>query len=82
MVNDKNIVVSSPEKPFLVKAQKIKKRSVYLKAEAMRIGMDGSSQHVPVKIRAYAVDAKDKIFVLRDTIFIYPSKKVYENFNR
>ena len=80
IVNSKNIVVNKPTKPFLIKAHESKKRTFYLQAEHMRRAMNGAASHVPVTVRAFAVDAKDKVFVLRDTIFIYPPKELFDSF--
>jgi len=77
--NDK-IKIKKPIKPFLLKAGFKKKKVVTLYTTEQLASKEGNDKSIPIKIKAYAVDKKDKIFVERDAIFMYPSKlNLYEN---
>ena len=48
------------------------KKVVILEAIPKELKVEG--EDLPITIKAYAVDAKDKIVVERHTIFIYPKR--------
>lgn len=69
-ISDK-LEILRPEKPFILKADQKDKKIVILRAKK---GFDFKEGIYDIGIRAYALDAKDSIFVERKTKFIYPSQ--------
>lgn len=81
-VKDDNFKVVRPKEPFRIKANKTRKKAVVITATKLQTKEDGSSLVLPITIYAYAVDEADRIVVTRPTIFIYPSKKQYLEFEK
>ncbi len=75
-VNNKDIKISRPSKPFMLKAGRKIKKIVVLTTDK-KLG-DNSQKDllVPIVVTAYALDEKQKIIVKRETIFSYPSEAV------
>ncbi|WP_304545972.1 cytochrome c oxidase accessory protein CcoG [Sulfurimonas microaerophilic] len=75
---DGDIEVVRPLKPFNVTPEKIKKKIVILRAVGNLAKSDIEDTIIPIKIHAYALDKdgkpSEKISVLRNSTFIYPSK--------
>ncbi len=66
------IKIDKPEKPFKVKPGVVKKKVVVLYADEMLVDDDRKDTVIPITIRAYATDAKDKVVVLRQSTFTFP----------
>ncbi len=81
-VNNKDIKIVKPSKSFALRARKKEKKVVILKTTKTLINTDRKDTPIPIIIKAFATDAKDKIVVLRHTIFFYPSKKVLEKYQK
>ncbi len=81
-VDNKDIKIAKPKKPFKLRARKKEKKVVILKTTKMLIDTDRKDTPIPITIKAYATDAKDKIVVFRHTVFFYPSKKVLEKYRK
>lgn len=73
-VLDDGFDVKKPSKPFTLKAGQKTKEVVIITSDTTLAPNQKENTPVPIKIKAYATDAKETIVVLRDTIFIYPSK--------
>lgn len=73
-VLDDGFNVKKPSKPFFLEAGKKTKEVVIITSDATLAPNQKENTPIPIKIKAYATDAQETIVVLRDTIFIYPSK--------
>ncbi len=73
--NDK-IKIKRPSEPFKIGAGKKKKKVVVLEASETLTNGANKDTPVPVKIRAYAVDEKEKIVIDRQAVFMYPGDKL------
>lgn len=73
-VINEGIEIKKPTKPFKLKAGHKNKEVVILKASSDLAPNQSENTPTSIQIKAYAVDNKEHIVVLRDTIFIYPSK--------
>lgn len=66
----KDILIERPSEPFLLKAGEKIKKIVLLNALAKELNKEGEA--LPIDIKAYAVDNKEHINVLRHTVFVFP----------
>jgi len=66
------IKIDQPEKPFKVKPGIVKKKVVVLYTDEMLVDDDRKDTVIPITIKAYAVDAKDKVVVIRKSTFTFP----------
>jgi len=66
------IEIVRPTKPFSIAAGKKRKKVVVLRTKEMLANDARKDVPIPVTIRAFAVDDKDKIVVERHTVFVYP----------
>lgn len=66
----KDILIERPSEPFLLKAGEKIKKIVLLNAPAKELSKEGEA--LPIDIKAYAVDSKEQINVLRHTVFVFP----------
>ncbi|NLC28445.1 MAG: cytochrome c oxidase accessory protein CcoG [Campylobacteraceae bacterium] len=73
-LNHPNIKIESPKKPFLIQAGQKARKIVVLSANEALTSKKSEDITIPITIKAFAMDDKERIFVNRDTIFIYPSK--------
>ena len=73
--NDK-IKIKRPAKPFKIGAGKKKKKVVLLEASESLTNSANKDTPVPMHIRAYAVDDKEKIIIDRKSVFMYPRDEV------
>jgi len=72
VVGRDDIEITRPNRPFTVRSGGKVKKIVVLKAKG-QIGTDADrTSKLPIKIRSYAIDAKDQIFAVRDSVFMYP----------
>jgi cytochrome c oxidase accessory protein FixG len=69
--NDK-IKIAKPTEPFKIGAGQKKKKVVVMEAHEQLVNDARKDTPIPVTIRAYAVDEKEKIVVDRQTVFVYP----------
>lgn len=69
--NDK-IKIKRPKDAFKIGAGKKKKKVVILETMEMLVNDTRKDVPVPVRIRAYAMDDKEKIVIERQAVFIYP----------
>jgi len=69
--NDK-ITIKRPAEPFRLGAGKKKKKVVILETSEVLAENTRKDVPVPITIRAYAVDNKEKIVVDRNVVFFYP----------
>jgi cytochrome c oxidase accessory protein FixG len=68
------IKIKKPTKPFVLVGGEKNKEVVSLVANSSLAPNQTENEPTPIKIKAFAIDEKDKIVVFRDTTFIYPSK--------
>lgn len=66
------IKIDQPEKPFKVKPGIVKKKVVVLYTDEMLVDDERKDTVIPITIKAYAVDAKDKVVVIRKSTFTFP----------
>ena len=78
VLDQPDIKISRPSKPFKVLAGKKVKKVVVLSTNKELVNDLTRDTPISIKIRAYAIDAKDKIVVERDTTFIFPRHDVLE----
>lgn len=71
-VSHSDIKINKPSEPFLLRAGEKVKKVVILSSIPKELKIEG--EDLPITIKAFAVDAKEKIVVDRHTIFIYPKK--------
>jgi len=71
-VSNSDIKIDKPSEPFLLSAGEKVKKVVILVSVPKELKVEG--EDLPIQIKAFATDAKDKIVVERQTIFIYPKK--------
>ena len=79
-INNKDIQVLKPKKPFMLKGRKEIKKVVILKTTKRLIDTDRKDTPIPIVVKAYAVDDKAGISVLRKTIFFYPKESVLNKY--
>lgn len=71
--NNKDLVIQSPNKPFMLQAGKKLKKIVILAAPKSLSQDEQEDTILQIGIKAYAQEDKENIFALRNTTFIYPS---------
>lgn len=71
-----DIKIQKPTEPFLLNAGAKMKKVVILSSIPNVIKEEG--EDLPIIVKAYATDAKEKIIVTRKTIFIYPKKSDFK----
>jgi hypothetical protein len=69
--NDK-ITIKRPSEPFKLGAGKKKKKVVILETKEQLAHNTRKDVPVPILIRAYAIEDKEKIVVDREMVFFYP----------
>lgn len=79
-VNNKDISIKKPILPFTLEAGERLKKIVILQANKSLSTSKKEDTLVNIQIKAYAVENKEKISVLRETTFIYPSAKSIETY--
>jgi cytochrome c oxidase accessory protein FixG len=67
-----DITIKRPSEEFLVRAGKKAKKVVILTTNKLLVEDDRKDTPISLKIKAYAVDEKDRIVVERNTVFMYP----------
>jgi cytochrome c oxidase accessory protein FixG len=72
IVDNDDIAIIRPSKPFSIAAGKKRKKVVVLRATEQLADNARKDVPIPVKIRAFATDDKEKIIIERDTVFVYP----------
>lgn len=75
-ISHASVKIDKPTEPFLLRAGEKMKKIVLLTSVPEQIKEEGEA--LPIEIKAYALDDKEKIVVLRKTIFIYPKKADYK----
>ena len=66
------IKIDQPAKPFKFKPGVVKKKVVVLYTDEMLVNDSRKDTVIPITIRAYAIDAKDKVIVDRQSTFTFP----------
>jgi len=66
------IKIEEPEEAFTVKPGVVKKKVVVLYTDEILVNDDRKDTVIPITINAYAVDAKDKVAVTRQSTFTFP----------
>jgi len=77
-VDNPAIKIERPSEPFMLEAGKKAKKIVILSTTEELVPTDRKDTPVPIKIKAFATDAKDRIIVERDAIFVYPRQSEIE----
>jgi len=72
ILNNDKIEIIRPKEPFKLGAGKKKKKVVILQTKEKLANDARKDVPIPITIRAYAVDDKEKIVVDRNTVFVYP----------
>jgi len=70
------IEIVRPKEPFSIAAGKKRKKVVILRTKEKLADNARKDVPLPVTIKAYAVDDKEKIMVERHTVFVYPRSDV------
>ncbi|WP_263832362.1 cytochrome c oxidase accessory protein CcoG [Sulfurospirillum oryzae] len=71
-ISNQAIKIDKPSEPFLLKSGEKLKKVVILSSVPKELKTEG--EDMPISIKAYAIDLKEKIVVERKSIFIYPKK--------
>ena len=71
-LSNSELKIEKPTEPFMLKAGQKVNKIVILSSSANKLSDE--TKDLPVIIKAFAVDEKEKIWVERKTIFIYPKK--------
>lgn len=66
------IKIGDPTEPFKVKPGVVKKKVVVLYADEVLVNDDRKDTVIPITIKAYAMDDKEKIMVTRESTFTFP----------
>ncbi len=72
------IKIVRPKKPFKLRARQKAKKVVVLSTDKVLVKNPTKDTPIPITIKAYAVDAKDKVVVKRNTTFVFPRLDLYE----
>lgn len=72
VVNNDAIKIKRPSKPFLIKAGEKQKQAVTLYTNKNLAQDTQKNTYIQIQIKAYAIDSKKPIEVLRKSVFIYP----------
>lgn len=72
IVGNDNITINRPSEPFTLGAGQKKKKVVILETKEQLANNARKDVPVPILIRAYATDDKEKIKVEREQVFFYP----------
>ena len=72
MIGEDRIFIKRPTEPIRLDAGKKAKQVVILATNKELVKDDRKDTPLHIKIRAYAIDDKEKVAVERDTVFIYP----------
>lgn len=75
-VSSKEVAIDKPSEPFLLKAGEKIKKIVLLTSVPKQIKAEGEA--LPIEIKAYALDDKERIVITRKTVFIYPKQADYK----
>ncbi len=78
IVNNKDIKIERPKKPFVVIPGKKVKKVVILYTDKILAKNTEKDVTLPITIKAYAVDDPKKIVVTRQTIFVFPRWDIYQ----
>jgi polyferredoxin len=66
------IKIDVPAEPFNAKPGVVKKKVVVLYADEMIANNPTNDTIIPITIKAYAIDNKEEVVVLRESTFTYP----------
>lgn len=69
--NDK-IKIKRPEEPIELKAGQKRKEVVVLYTDSILVSDDKKDTPLPITIKAYAIDEKDRVVVIRNSVFVFP----------
>ena len=72
IVNNDKIEIIRPKEPFSIAAGKKRKKVVIFRTKEMLADNARKDVPIPVTIKAYAIDEKEKIVIERHTVFVYP----------
>jgi cytochrome c oxidase accessory protein FixG len=72
IVNNDKVKIVRPKKEFVLAGGKKRKKVVVLRTTEKLAKDARKDTPIPLKIRAYALDDKEKIVVERNTVFVYP----------
>jgi len=72
IVDNDKIKIKRPAEPFKISGGKKKKKVVVLEASESLSHDAHKDTPIPVHIRAFAVDDKEKIIIDRQAVFMYP----------
>ena len=78
IVGHDDIKIERPKKPFKLRAGAKSKKVVVLSTTKELAKDNKKDTPIPITIKAYAVDDKEKVVVERHTTFVYPRLDVLE----
>ena len=73
------IVIDRPTAPFVVQPGVKKKTIVTLSTTDVLVEDDRKDSVIPITIKAYAIEDKEKVVVLRQSTFTYPRYDIIQN---
>ncbi|NPA51120.1 MAG: cytochrome c oxidase accessory protein CcoG [Epsilonproteobacteria bacterium] len=77
VIDNKDIKIVIPKKPFHLGAFKKKKKIVILKTDKVLAKNETRDVPITITIKAYAVDDPKKISVIRKAVFVFPRYDIY-----
>ena len=72
IVNNDKVEIIRPKEPFTIAGGKKRKKVVIFRTKEKLADNARKDVPIPLTIRAYATDDKEKIVVQRETVFVYP----------
>lgn len=66
------VKIDRPEEPFELEAGKKAKKVVVISTDKQLVSDNTKDTPLPIKIKAFAVDEKERVMVHRNTVFVYP----------
>ncbi|MDP3586454.1 MAG: cytochrome c oxidase accessory protein CcoG [Sulfuricurvum sp.] len=73
------IKIGTPTEPFKVKPGVVKKKVIVLYADEILVKDDRKDTVIPITIKAYAMDDKMKVMVVRQSTFTFPREDLLED---
>lgn len=81
-VNDKRIKIERPKEEFKLRAGQKAKKVVVLETKDELVKTDKKDTPISIVIKAFAVDEKAKITILREATFVYPRQSEFKKHNK
>jgi cytochrome c oxidase accessory protein FixG len=78
-LDNPDLEIVKPTKPVLIKAGQKSKEIVIVRAKEVLVQDERKDTPLPLKVKAYSINEPERVFVYRDSTFIYPRYDIYLN---